>query len=127
MRTSHKLTHTRSRQFWLRLLSISLFVGGLILVGIRLGGWTARADGLQEAKLRLEQAKASYLANATTANRATFDRALNAYKAALTTQPAPTAAAPVPGLVPYSASAYAFVETRPLSELVNAPAPNSSG
>ncbi|MBI1761534.1 MAG: hypothetical protein HYR56_08885 [Acidobacteria bacterium] len=124
MRTSHKLTHTRSKQFWLRLLALTLLVGALGLAAVRSGGWTAQADGFEAARTRLQEAKAQYLARPSKENNAKFDQALAAYKSALKAHPGdPAVPAQGGGLSsPYVSNAVVPVTTQAVSAITqNAP------
>ena len=56
MRTSHKHTHTRSKQFWLRLLVLTLLVSAFGVAAVRSGRWTAQADGLEAVRAQLQDA-----------------------------------------------------------------------
>ena len=113
MRTSHKHTHTRSKQFWLRLLVLTLLVAGLGWAVVKTGGWAAKADSLETVRTRLQEAKAQYLANPTKETTAKFDQALASYKLALKANPATPSAAPQDGGLsgPYVAQPYIYTET----------------
>lgn len=87
MRTSHKHTHTRSKQFWLRLLVLTLLVGGLGLALTRPLGRSAQANGLETALNSLEQARAQFRANPTNENASAVQAALAKYKVALSANP----------------------------------------
>lgn len=87
MRTSHKPTHTRSKQFWLRLLILTLLVGGLGLAFTLPFGKSAQANELERASQSLEQARAQFRANPSQENANAVQVALGKYKAALSTAP----------------------------------------
>ncbi len=124
MRTSHKHTHTRSKQFWLRLLVLTLLACGLSWAVIKSGRWTAQADGLAAVRAQLQDAKAQYLAQPSKENNAKFDQALASYKLALKAHPATSAAPAQSGDLgsPYVSSAVNFVVTDAVSRITqNAP------
>lgn len=88
MRTSHKRTHTQPPAWlasrWLRLLVAALFLGGLaFVVVVRSGLWTAKANEVDAARARLEQAQAEYRANPSEQNRSALNNAANVYKSVL--------------------------------------------
>ncbi len=124
MRTSHKHTHTRSKQFWLRLLALTLLVGVFGFIAVRSGRWTAQADSLAAVRTQLQEAKAQYLAHPTKENTAKFDQALASYKLALKANPATPAVPAQSGDLgsPYVSSAVNFAVTDAVSRIVqNAP------
>jgi hypothetical protein len=88
MRTSHQQTHTRSKQFWRRLLVLTLLVGGLGWSLTRAFGRSAQANELEAVLNSLEQARAQFRANPTNDNASVVEAALAKYKVALSAHPA---------------------------------------
>src|SRR5262245_31702786 len=97
MRTSHKRTHSQPpagrKSVWLRLLVLTLLLGGLAYGAIQLGVRSAKADELETARAKLEKARADFHANPTKESGEALKAAVNAYKTMLTALPAPVAQA----------------------------------
>jgi len=126
MRTSHKHTHTPLLaglgSNWLRLMVTVLFLGGLaVVITVRSGRWTAKANEVDEARARLQAAKAQYLANPTKESTANFDQALAAYKAALKANPAAPAAPSQGQSTPVESAAFNYGISERLSDIAPAP------
>jgi hypothetical protein len=111
----------------MRLMVTVLFLGGLaVVVAVRSGHWTARANEMDAARAQLEQAKAQYLSSPTKENTANYDKALDAYKAALKANPAGAAAPGQVSSTPYVAGAVNFGVSPKASELTQVtPSPSA--